>query len=528
MLKKKTSVQIDESRVDAIFAQLNHCHLPGAAIGIAVDGRPVYRKAFGVANAELPVVLSPRMKIRIGSITKHFASLAYLLLCEKGRADLDDLIGKYLPEVNPASRSVTVRQLMSHMSGIRDVSDICWQFSGTGNRVTSSELLSLYRTIDDVNAAPGTRWIYNNGGYQMLSTAIERITDQSLEDVLQESIFRPVGMYDTALRRFDTDFVPNSATLHAQRSDKTFEKAHLGSALVGEGGVASTIDDMLLWLRHMDSPEIGSPNTWSALKCAQTLANGTSTGYGLGLASGLYRGLETISHSGSVLAGTSDMLKVGSAGLDVVVLTNRGDVMASSLSREVLDTCLEFNRSKEKVGHPGVTGMFRSETTGRIIQLVVREGQQIASIDGTDFPVSADSNGVLRLSPIFTLKYTITLVGGSHAPSHILFEDFGNRDKLVAVHTSEGASAQFIEGRYRSDNTDTEVDIRPSEDGATMTSVGHFGSVKHRLNCLTDNVWRSSSAGSVPWAGVLAFDRDSQAFRFTNLRTQALYFRRVH
>lgn len=527
-MQKKIVIEADGARIDAIFDHLDSCHLPGAAVGIAIDGRPIYRKAFGVASAELPIGLSTSMKMRIGSITKHFASLAYLLLCEEGRAHIEDSIGKYLPEVHPASAGVTVRQLMGHVSGIRDASDVCWHFSGTGNSVTSSELLSLYQTIDDIESSPSTSWIYNNGGYQMLSTAIERITDKSLEDVLQDSIFRPVGMYDTALRRFDTDFVPNSATLHTPKPDKTFEKSYLGNALAGEGGMVSTVDDMLLWLRHMDTPAIGSPETWCALKRAQTLANGTSTGYGLGLASGRYRGIETIGHTGGVLAGTADMLKAESAALDVVILVNRGDVMAPSLTREILDTCFNAGRSEETHEHPFVTGVFRSGRTGRVIQLIIRDGQQIASIDGTDIPVRPDSDGVFHPASIYdTLKYSITLIRGSEGPKQILFKDFGNHDELNPVHSCDNANAQPIEGRYRSDSTGTEVTIHSTDKDASMKSVGRFGTVDYRLQCLTDGVWRSSSFGYAPWSGVLVFERDNQTFRYSNLRTRGLHFGRI-
>jgi D-aminopeptidase len=526
---RKPTVSIDESEIDTIFAHLNQCHLPGAAIGIAVEGRPVYRKAFGVASSELPVGLSPSIKMRIGSTTKHFTSLAYLLQCEKGSADIDDPIGKYLPELHPVSRSVTVRQLMTHVSGIRDVFDICWQLSGTGRHVSSSELLSLYKRIDDVNAAPGTSWIYNNGGYLLLSAAIERIANQPFEEVLQETIFKPVGMYDTALRRFDTDFVPNSATLHMPTPDRKFEKAYLGAALAGEGGVVSTVNDMLLWLRHMDFPEIGSTETWSIMRRPQALANGTSTGYGLGLVSGQYRGLETVGHAGSVLAGSADMLKVLPAALDVVILVNRGDVSAGSLTKEILDTCLNVGLSEETPELPFATGIFRSKATGRIVQLLVRDGQQIASVDGTEILVTPDTGGVLHPSSIYSiLRYSITLIGGTQRPAKILFDDFGNRDELSAVRSGEGADAQSIAGRYRSDSIDSEVAIYPTEGGASMKSIGQFGSVDYRLQCLTDSVWRSSSTGWVPWAGLLFFDSDNRTFGFTNLRTRKLRFRRVH
>lgn len=527
-MEGRASIEVGERQIDAIFAHLNHCHLPGAAVGIAIGGRPVYRKAFGMASSELPVGLSPNMKMRIGSITKHFACLAYLLICERGKAGIDDPIGKYLPEVHPASRGVTIRQLMGHVSGIRDASDICWHFSGTGRPVSSSELLSLYRTINDVNATPGTTWIYNNGGYHLLSAAIERITNRSLEDVLRETIFRPVGMYDTALRRFDTDFVFNSATLHTPKPDKTFEKAYFGTALVGEGGMVSTVDDMLLWLNHMSSPEIGSLETWNSLKRPLTLINGMSTGYGLGLISDRYGDFKTIGHSGGVLGGTADMLKVVAADLDVVVLVNRSDVMAPSLTYGILDACLNTNRTVESPGGSRATGIFRSRITGRVIQLLGRDGQQIASIDGTDITVNPDSDGVLHPELLHGyLRFSITLLGGAKTPTQILFEDFGNRDELSAVQPDNDTSASSIAGRYRSGSTGTEIAIHLTDDGANMKSVGRFGSVEYDLEYLAKGIWRSRSAGYSPWAGLLTFDQDNLEFRYTNLRIRALPFRRV-
>src|SRR5438128_1835507 len=114
------TASFDEKKIDAVFADLNQCHLPGAAVGIAIGGKPVYRKGFGLANMELSVVLSPSIRMRIYSTTKHFTCLAYMLLCEDGKAGIDDPIGKHLPELHPVSRNVTVRQLMGNISGLRD------------------------------------------------------------------------------------------------------------------------------------------------------------------------------------------------------------------------------------------------------------------------------------------------------------------------------------------------------------------------------------------------------------------------
>src|ERR1700730_13922699 len=114
------TIAFDQTKIDAIFADLDQCHWPGAAVGIAIGGKPVYRRGFGVARMELPGGLSPGIRMRIASTTKHFAALAYMLLCEDGKATIDDPIGKYLPELHPVTHAVTMRQLMGHVGGLRD------------------------------------------------------------------------------------------------------------------------------------------------------------------------------------------------------------------------------------------------------------------------------------------------------------------------------------------------------------------------------------------------------------------------
>ena len=246
MSEGPTRTGFDAKKIDTVFASLDQCDLPGAAVGIAIDGVPVYRKGFGRANLELPVLLGPSIRMRIGSTTKHMTALAFMLLCEEGRARIDDPIGKYLPELNEASGRVTMRHLMGHTSGIRDVVQISMLMHGMDPRITDVEMLDYYRTISDVDFAPGESWSYNNGGYLLVTAAIKRITGRSLDEVLSEKIFRPVGMLDTRLHRWDSQFLPNSAALHMIDGKGGYTKGYMGMELSGAGGVVSTTDDMLL------------------------------------------------------------------------------------------------------------------------------------------------------------------------------------------------------------------------------------------------------------------------------------------
>jgi CubicO group peptidase (beta-lactamase class C family) len=527
VVESTLAVEFDEKRIDAIFAGLDQCHLPGAAVGIALGGKPVYRRGFGLANMELPVLLSPATRMRIASTTKHFAAFLYMLLCEEKRAGLDDPIGKYLPELHPSTREVTMRQLMGNISGLRDVFDITWVFSGLGRQVSSAELLALYRHVDDANAEPGTTWIYNNGGWLMLSIAIERITGQPLEEVLQERIFGRLGMYDTMLRRFDMDFVPNSAALHVRTAAGSFEKKYVGTAVAGEGGMVSTINDMLRWMAHMDAPVLGSEATWKLMRMSQTLRNGTATGYGLGLMSGRYRGVETIYHPGGWLGGNAQMLKVPSANLAVVIIANRSDVSALLLSKEILDTCLPgLDPLKEASQRVPIAGTFRSPKTGRVIQLYPAD-QQVVSIDGTDMPVEPDGDGVLWPAGMYgNVKQGVSLIGGSGQPAALRFSDFGNPDELVRMPAIDAPRADAIVGRYSSNIAGIGATIADTTDGPRLHTTGWFGSTAYPLECLAAGIWRAKQTDGMPWGGVLSFDSEGGAFSFSTYNTKSLCFRR--
>ena len=529
MNSKTVRVDVVEKKLDAIFADINQCQLPGVAVGIAIDGTPVYRKGFGLANLELPTALTPSMRMRIGSITKHFTSLAFLLLCEGGHAAVEDSIGKYVPELHPIGRNVTVRQLMGHVSGLRDSFDICWSFNGVDRHVTSKELLGYYQNIDDANFPPDATWMYNNGGYLLLSAAVERISGEPLEHFLHTRIFEPVGMYDTVLRRWDNEYVPNSASLHYREDSGTYTRASLGTELDGVGGIASTVDDMLRWLRCMSAPVVGSEATWEGLRTPLRLANGISTGYGLGLFAGSYRGVETVGHVGGVLGGNSQMMKVPSAGLDIAILGNRSDVVTVDLALRVLDTCL-IGLAPAAVGASLVaSGTFFSEETGQVVQLLGKEGRQFAVLNGLEMPMEASEDGTtLRPSghTILSFKMSITLVGDQERPSAIRLIRFGTSEKLVAVLAPEpDRIASEIAGRYRVERIDTEAVVSLTKIGARLETSGRFGRVEYALEALGDSLWRAK--GPYELGGVVAFDRRATRFEFSTTRTSRLQFTRV-
>jgi D-aminopeptidase len=533
----RLEVRFDEQKIDALFAAVDQCTLPGVAVGVAVDGVPVYRKGFGRAHMELPLLLSPSIRMRIGSTSKHFTALACMLLCEEGKASIDDPIRKFLPELHAVTGGVTMRQLMGNISGLRDACEIKLHFSGIGTApVSSADFVRFYSSIDDMNAPPGAAWIYNNGGWVLLSAAIERIADASFEEVLRSRIFDRIGMRDTLVRRWDTDFVPNSAERHTINRASRFERLYYGHDFAGAGAIVSTVDDMLLWMKHMDAPTVGKPATWAAMKTSQHLLNGTRTGYGLGLFMNRYRGVDTIYHAGGGLGSNAHMLKVPAAALDVVVLANRDDVFAVPLAEKVLDASLPMLQESEGASdRPCVAGVFRSPSTGRVVQLATssiyswNEGAaQVVSIDGVEMSMKPDAAGVLWPTGVFGFyKQAVEIIGDPTRPAAIRLNDFGNVDELLPAPPAGDTESATITGEYQSAATGTRAMISNSEDGLRLRTHGRFGAADFRLECLAAGIWRAQALGARPYVGILAFNDSCTAFGYSSVYTRSLPFRRV-
>jgi CubicO group peptidase (beta-lactamase class C family) len=525
MSGRPTLNDFDAKKIDAIFAPFDQCHAPGAAVGIAVDGVPVYRKGFGRASVELPVLLSPSMRMRIGSTTKHMAALALMLLCEEGRAALDDEIGKYLPELNEASRHVTLRHLMSHTSGIRDVYQLSMFMHGFEPKITDAGMLDYYRTIDDVEFAPRESWSYNNGGYLLVTAAIERITGQSLDEVLSRRIFQPLGMYDTQLRRWDGDSLPNSASLHMVDGKGGYRREGMGMELTGAGGIVSTMDDMLRWLRHMDSPVVGSAETWQLMKTPQRLVNGTVTAYGFGLVPSHYRGVETLSHPGGVIGGNSQMIKVPSVKLDIAIAVNRADANSIDLAYRVIDACLDG--LEPAIPSPLATvapGIFLSQRTGRIVEILAMGESRFVAVDaGMPMEIVPDRDQVWRLAPMFSLiKLFLEVKEGS-----LRFSDFGNEDVLERIDPAEAPLGPRA-GEYRCEPIDVTAHLLEEGEQARLRARGRHGAAEYDLRPLTPHVWQAKSRQPFsPLAGVVTFEEGREGFVLTGDRMKRLCFEHV-
>ncbi len=511
---------IDLPSIDAIVDRLDVMGCPGGAIGVAAAGRTVFRRGFGLRSLDGEQKVTPRTRLRIASISKHVTCLAFLLLCEDGLADIDAPIGRYLLDLAAPLRDATIRQLMAHTSGIQDAHDAIWNLSGTGIGLTSGQILDQYRMLSGRDGAPGSAWRYSNGGYLLISAAIEQISGRSLEAFLKDRIFDPIGMRDTVLRRSDFDFLANSAQLHMRHGDGPFDRSCLGTEWAGEAGIVSSIDEMLLWMRHMDAPVVGRAESWAALRTTQSLVGGEGTGYTLGLLADEYAGHRTLWHPGGVMGGGAAMMKFPDAGLDIIVAVNREDLDATAIAHDVAGCCLPLAERKHVSGRT-LDGVYLSNTGPTVVRCRSTGESQFVSVNG--FELRFDWVAEDRLLPAPQWRFfaqEIQLLG----PGEIRFVERGRAEHLIAA-PEEAHDAALPAGRFGCAMASAEALLSGSRDSPTMRVCGPYGSVLYSLEHLTGRHWRAFLPTEPRWGGILAFD-GLQRFSFTTMGNAALPFMR--
>ncbi len=327
--------------VDAVFASYGD-QTPGCALGMIRDGEFIYRRGYGMANLEHSVPINADTVFRTGSVSKQFTAMIVLLLAEEGRLSLDDPVRQWISELRGFGDQISVRQLLHHTSGIRDYLTLM-ALAGyrDADYYSAADLLAMLARQRDLNFLPGAEHLYSNSGYFLLGEIVERVTGQSLAAVAGERIFAPLGMSQTHFHDEHTRLVPNRASGYAPVDDE-FTVSMTTLPIVGDGGVFTTINDLLAWDRNFYDNRLGSGSPELILRWLQpgALASGEPVEYSAGITDGSYRGARLVSHGGSFVGFRADILRFPEHRFTAVVLCNVSTANPSELGRRVADVYL--------------------------------------------------------------------------------------------------------------------------------------------------------------------------------------------
>jgi CubicO group peptidase (beta-lactamase class C family) len=323
--------------IDAIFKDLSTDHSPGCAVGATRGDAPIAAKAYGMADLEHGVALTPQSVFYMASVSKQFAALSILLLEHDGKLRLDDRVRTYIPELPDHAATITVRQLLHHTSGLRDYLALS---SLVGNPpdyvITERSVLNMLTRQTRLNFEPGAEHLYSNSGYVLLSIIVHRVSGRPLDEFARERIFTPLGMRSTRFQHDHAAPIPGRSIGYVRRGD-SWRIANSMLDVVGDGGMYSTVDDMLRWATAFERPEF-SP-LLSRMQTPGTLADGRpiANGYGMGLSTGTYRGVPTVSHGGSLAGYRTSFLRLPAEKLTVVTLCNNTTANAARLGQMVAE-----------------------------------------------------------------------------------------------------------------------------------------------------------------------------------------------
>lgn len=331
-----------DPRVDAIFAQWDRSDSPGCALGVVRDGTLVYRRGYGMANLDYGIPNSPRMVYYVGSVSKQFTAAAIALLAAEGRLSLDDPVRKHIPELPDYGQPLTIRHLVHHTSGIRDIYAL---MDLAGIRMEDvfpdEEMLALITAQKRLNFVPGSEYLYSNSGYWLLGQIVERVTGESLREYARQKIFEPLGMADTHFHDDPGHVMRNRVVSYMPAGGRggapgTFRVADLPNFdKIGAGGLYTTVEDLAKWDRNFYQPRVGGPAFLQQMLTRGVLANGESQSYAFGLTIGSHRGLPTVRHGGSLMGFRAELLRFPGQRFSVILLCNLGSIAPAGLADRV-------------------------------------------------------------------------------------------------------------------------------------------------------------------------------------------------
>jgi CubicO group peptidase (beta-lactamase class C family) len=546
---KPVAEQPMAERLHEVFAPFDKTDAPGLVVAVAHQGQLLYRRGLGMASLELGVANTPHTRMSLGSTAKHMTAAIVLVLQHEGLLDIDAPVRAYLPELQPQDPEPTLRQLMTHTSGYRCYLDLSFVGNGLSMK-PKGYAFEMQRRQRDRNFAAGRRMLYCNGGYHLLSLIAEKVAGVPFRDLLQERLFRPLGMRDTQAVESDFEIHRGMATQHVPRPGGGWGRGVFPSEESrGDGAVISTVDDMLAWMRELRRPDaFGIPGNWLEMTAHTVLANGTVSEYGLGLVRNDYRGVELVHHAGGIVGGSCQMLMVPAHGLDIIIISNGAPLDPSALALRVVDTVLqphlrattEVQRAKAADVAP-LLGRSYASPSGMLVGFTAQEaGVGFSMLGNYSMPMNVGRDGQLQLTYGDTGvgPFEVLLPPGplQAAPATLSITECGEPEvyTLLPERVDDPDEAlRPLQGTYRCDDMDSVAVVELGEDGtATLQIADPYGASTADLQPLGDGTFLSRMRPPmlpVP-AALRVEERDARgvrSFRLNAARTRHLKFTRI-
>lgn len=306
---------------DYVRAQLIQHHIPGAAIVVVRNGKTIKSAGYGIASVEFNVPVTTETAFEIGSVSKQFTAAGIMLLVEDGKVNLDEKISKYLPNTPASWEKVTVRNLLTHTSGIKSYSSL--DGFELYRNLKRDEFIKLLAP-QPLDFEIGTAYVYSNSGYSLLAYIIESASGKPYWDFMRERIFTPLKMTNTT-DRDPKNIIPNRATGYEWEANKLVGRDYNLTALFGAGTIVSTVTDLAKWDAALRNDTLLKKESKLQMWTPLTFNDAKTYPYGFGFRISDVRGHKLIAHSGQTAGFGSNISRYIDDDLTVIALTNLGE-----------------------------------------------------------------------------------------------------------------------------------------------------------------------------------------------------------
>ena len=340
-------------QIDQIFAGLKSDGSPGGAVLVVKNGQVVFKRGYGVTDLRSRRRIDEHTNFRLASCTKQFTAMAVMLLVRDGKLRYQDRLTDIFPDFPEYGKSITIRNLLNHTSGLLDYEDLMAKpAAGTPPenipQIKDASVLELLKQQKTTKFPPGTKWDYSNSGYAVLAMVVEKVSGQPFGDFLHDRIFAPLDMKQTVAYEKGKNTVAHRAYGHTHDGGAWREMDQSPtSAVLGDGGIYSSLADLARWDRALTHYTLLSESEMEPALIPVKVADGsvqepdgTPAAYGFGWFLSPYRNHPRMWHYGETVGFRTTIQRLVQDKLTVIVLCNRDDVVPANLALKVADLFL--------------------------------------------------------------------------------------------------------------------------------------------------------------------------------------------
>jgi CubicO group peptidase (beta-lactamase class C family) len=345
--------KVPTDKIDHIFAGFKSAREPGAAVLVIRNGVTIFERGYGVSDLRSLRRIDAQTNFRLASCTKQFTATAVMLLVHDGKLHYEDRLTDVFPDFPEYGKSITIRNLLNHTSGLLDYEDLMAK-PATASRpeqipqIKDTGVLALLKQQTITKFPAGTHWDYSNSGYAVLAMVVEKISGQPFGDFLHDRIFIPLGMKQTVAYEKGKNTVGNRAFGHTHEGGAWHEQDQSPtSAVLGDGGIYSSLDDLAKWDRALGHHTLLTEAEMKPAIAPVNMADGsvqepdgTPAAYGFGWFLNPYKKHSRMWHYGETVGFRTTIQRFEDQGLTIVVLCNRDDLVPANLALKVADLFL--------------------------------------------------------------------------------------------------------------------------------------------------------------------------------------------